>query len=125
MALILFDKDAIIDYTPEWNGNRDEEKPFVVMLKYISFGKMRGYAQRLDAATKSLKNEEEKAEKMLEVQKQQFIDNVAGFKNVSVKGKEVTDPGEFYELAAADLIYEILNAMQDHQKLSGGQRKNS
>ena len=125
MALVLFDKDAVIDFIPEWNGNRESDKPFVVKLKYISFGKMRGYAQKIDAALKSTKDEAEKAEKTLDVQKQQFIDNVTGFENVTIKGKKVTDPVEFYDLAPPDLIYEILNAMQDYQKLTEGQRKNS
>lgn len=125
MALILFDKDAVIDYIPEWGGNRESESPFVVKLKYIAFGKMRGYAQQIDHAMKTAKDDSDKAEKALEIQKRQFIDNVAGFENIVVEGRAVTDPAEFYELAAPDLVYEILAAMQDFQKLRDNQRKNS
>lgn len=124
MALILFDRDAVIDFIPEWNGNRDSDTPFIVKLKYVGWGKQRGYAQRIAQAMKSCEDEGERARKILDIQNEQFIENVVGFENCNIGGKDSPTPEEFYDLAAPELVQEIIEAMQSHQALTGEQRKN-
>ena len=59
-----------------------------------------------------------------EVQKRQFIENVESVKGFIVDGQENTSVEAFYECAPAELIYEIIAALENSAKLSEGQRKN-
>jgi hypothetical protein len=49
------------------------------------------------------------------------VESVSGY---SIKGKEVTDPGEVYDTADTALIFELIRAMESASKLSEGQVKN-
>ena len=130
MAIISYDKDTIIEYIPEFQGNRDSESPCIVKLKFISYGKTQEFARKIGLRTKGLKNQERIIEISQEIQKEQFIYSVQSIEGYQVIGengnpKDVTDAKELYETADNALIEEILKAMEDSQKLTENQRKNS
>lgn len=124
MAIISFDKDAVIDYVPEYGGNRDSNDPCVVRIKYVSYGRVQFYSRAIAGKIKGNNNAEQIAKVSQGIQKKQFIENVEAITGYSVNGKEVTGAEEFYETADTALITEILQAMESSQKLSEGQLKN-
>jgi hypothetical protein len=123
MAIVSYDGDEVIEYTPEYMGNRDSDDPCEVGIKFITHGKVQKYSKQIaNIAKGEMKNFAKASET---VQKKQFSENVEWIKNFSAGGKEVTEAGEFYEVAPNALITEILQAMEDASKLSEGQLKNS
>ena len=126
MAIISFDKDAVIDYAPEYGGNRDSENPCVVRLRFVPYSKVQQYSRIIALKNKDAKNDTTKAIECAQaVQKKQFCESVESVSGYFVAGKEVTDPAEFYETADTDLILEIIRAMESSARLTEGQRKNS
>lgn len=123
MALISFDKNAVIDFIPEYSGNRDALDPCVVKLRYVPFSKVQHYSRLISNKIRENKSSNPSTAAH-EVQRQQFVENVQAIRGFWVDGKEITDPGEFYEVADFDLIMELLRAMESSSKLSAGQRKN-
>jgi hypothetical protein len=124
MALISFDKDTVVDYVPEYGGNRDSDDPCVIGLKFVSYARVQHYSRVLAARTKGTSNSTKITEISQQVQKKQFVEHVASISNYFIGDREVTDPSEFYETADTDLIIEIIRAMESQSKLSEGQRKN-
>lgn len=136
MAIISFDTDAVVEYVPEFNDNREDKKPCTVGLKFVNFGKAKAYGNQLNkmVAAKTKGQRIEKIQEIQskvesEIQKQQFMDNVVSIKGFSVidkdgKVKECTDVGTFFEKADVGLIVEIIQAMESSAKLTEGQRKN-
>jgi len=125
MAIIVFDKDSIIKYVPAYGDNRESENPCIVNLKYISYSRVQFYAKLLASRNKGTNDVSKIYEYGQEMQKKQFVENVESISGFFIGDKEITDPAEFYESAPTQLIYEIIKAMEDSQKLSEGQRKNS
>lgn len=126
MAIIGFDKDAIIDYAPEYGGNRDSENPCVVRLRFVPYSKVQLYSRLIALKNKDAKNDATKAiEAAQTIQKKQFVESVESVSGYFVAGREVTDAAEFYETADTDLILEIIRAMESSARLTEGQRKNS
>jgi len=126
MAIISFDKDALIDYAPEYGGNRDSENPCIVRLKFVPYSKVQHYSRLIALKNKDAKSDATKAiEGAQVIQKKQFCESVESVSGFFVAGREVTDPAEFYESADTDLILEIIRAMESSAKLTEGQRKNS
>lgn len=130
MAIISFDKDVLIPYIPEYANNRDSDKPTTVYTKFVSHSRTQHYSRLILARTRGIENDLNKSTKVLQaVQKEQFVDSVDRIENYFVLGvdgeaREVSDPGAFYETADADLITEVLKAMESQQKLTEGQLKN-
>ncbi|MBI5562757.1 MAG: hypothetical protein HY894_07915 [Deltaproteobacteria bacterium] len=124
MAIISFDKDALIDYVPEHGGNRDSFDPCVVRLRYVPYSRVQQYARVLAARNKGINDPARAAEITQHVQKKQFTENVEGISGYYVEEREVTDPDEFYETADTDLVVEIIRAMESTARLTEGQRKN-
>lgn len=127
MAIISFSKDAIIDYVPEYGGNRQSDDPCVVRLKYVPFSKVQEYARLISARTKGGGGggEQSKAAEIAQqVQKKEFVENVESISGYFVEDREVTDPAEFYETADSELVTEIIRAMESSARLTEGQRKN-
>lgn len=138
MALIGFDRDAEIEFLPEFMGNRASDDPCIITMKFVSYEKVLNYSKqinrKLDAQTKGFRDITSKKNDIeLEIQKKQFTENVVKIENYFVmrkddSGKEqkvaITSPDEFYELAPSGIIYEIIRAMEDNEKLSDGQVKN-
>lgn len=123
MAIISFSKDTIIDYVPEYGGNRDSENPCVVRLKFVPYSKVQEYSKIISAKAKG--DMSKAADISREIQKRQFCESVDSVSGFSVDGCEVTTSDEFYEHAPTELVYEIIRAMESSAKLSEGQRKNS
>ncbi|MBI5560556.1 MAG: hypothetical protein HY883_04720 [Deltaproteobacteria bacterium] len=124
MAIISFDKEAIVEYVPAYGGNRDSEDPCVVRLKFVPYSKVQHYARILSAKTKGNADNLKISEAAHEVQRKQFIGSVESISNYYIGSKEVTEPSEFYDTADTDLVLEIIRAMESQSKLLEGQRKN-
>ncbi len=126
MAIIGFDKDAVIDYAPEYGGNRDSDNTCVVRLRFVPYSKVQLYSRLIALKNKDAKGDATKAiEAAQTIQKKQFCESVESVSGYFVAGREVTDPAEFYETADTDLILEIIRAMESSARLTEGQRKNS
>lgn len=123
MAIISFDRASLIEYVPEYSGNRESVEPCVVKLRFVPYARVQHYA-RLIAARKGTTDQARMIEMTQEVQKRQFVDNVEGVSGYYVDAVEVRDPERFYETADTDLVIEIIKAMESSCKLSEGQRKN-
>ena len=125
MAIISFDPDAIIDYIPEYAGNRESEDPCIVKLKYVPYSRVQHYARILSAKTHGEKDYSKIAEITQGIQRKQFIENVDSIYGYYVGVNEVMDASGFYETADTDLVIEVIRAMESQSKLTEGQRKNS
>lgn len=126
MARIVYDSEDIIEFIPE--DDRGDENPLVVKMTFVPYGKVKVYSEMISRRSKGVRNQAKLAEIQRDIQKKQFTDNVKEIENFFVikdkKKVEIKDPGEFYEKAPADLIYEIIGAMEDSAKLTEGQREN-
>ena len=123
MAIISFSPDTLIDYIPTYGGNRDSDNPCIVKLKFVPFSKVQVYSRMITAKTKGLMDTKKITEATQEIQRKQFIESVESISGFVCEGKEVTTPTEFYDLAPSSLIYELIGAMEDSQKISEGQKK--
>ena len=121
MAIIGLDPDEAIEYIPECE--RESDDPCIINIKFVSYGKVKKYADMITRKSKGVRDTSKLAEVQAEIQLKQFCDNVESISGFSVKGKEITGPEEFYDLAPATLIYEIIGAMEDSAKLTEGQKK--
>lgn len=124
MAIISFDKDALIDYIPAYGGNRDSGDPCVVRLRFCPYSRVQHYSRLIAAKSRGMGDTLRVTEIGQEIQKKQFVENVESLAGYFVDGVEVKDPERFYETADTDLVLEIIKAMESHSKLSEGQRKN-
>ncbi len=124
MAIISFDPDTIIDYLPEYGGNRDSTDPCVVRLKFVPYSRMYHYSRQISARTRGLADQSKVAEAAQAIQKKQFVENVESVSGYFVEAREVTGAEGFYETADTDLVLEIIKAMESHSRLTEGQRKN-
>lgn len=124
MAIVSFDKEALIDYVPAYGGNRESSDPCVVRLRFCPYSRVQHYSRMIAARTKGAGEQLKVIEIGQEVQKRQFVENVESVSNYFVDGVEVRDPERFYETADTDLILETIKAMESGSKLSEGQRKN-
>ncbi|MBE7413842.1 MAG: hypothetical protein HS130_00885 [Deltaproteobacteria bacterium] len=124
MAIVSYDPDELIEYMPEYGGNRESEDPCVVRLRFVPYSKVQAYSRQLAARCKGVEDREKIAEITHAIQKKQFCDSVESVSGYFIKGREVTKPEEFYATADTDLVVEILRAMESQSRLTGGQRKN-
>ncbi|MBI1913034.1 MAG: hypothetical protein HYS21_13690 [Deltaproteobacteria bacterium] len=124
MAIISFDKDAVVDYVPEYGGNRDSQEPCVVRLKFVPYSRVQHYSRLIAARGKGVSDPLKMTELTQQIQKKQFTENVESVEGFYVGAREVAEPEEFYETADTDLVIEIIKAMESHSKLTEGQRKN-
>lgn len=126
MAIISYDKDTPIDYIPEYGGNRDSENPCVVRLRFVPCSKVQEYSRHIAARNKGVSDADtdKRVSISQEVQKKQFTESVESVSGYFVGEREVTGAAEFYESAPYELVYELIAAMQDLQRLTAGQRKN-
>lgn len=125
MAIISFDPDALVDFVPEYGGNRDSDSPCVVRLRFVPFSRVQHYSRLIASRTKGVNDPVRTTEVGHEVQKKQFTESVESVENYYVGSREVTDPGEFYETADTDLVMEVIKAMESQSRLTEGQKKNS
>jgi hypothetical protein len=125
MAIISFDRDAVVDFVPAYGNNRETEKPCVVRLRYVPYSRVQHYSRLLAARTKGLNDHARLTELAHEVQKRQFVESVESVSGYYVNGAEANDPAALYDTAPTELIHEIIRAMEDASRLSEGQLKNS
>lgn len=125
MAIISFDPDTLVDYVPEYAGNRNSTEPCVVSLKFIPYSRVQHYARLIAARGNGVGDAVKLTEVSQEIQKKQFVESVDKICGYLVGEREVTNPDEFYETADTELVIEIIKAMESQQRLSEGQRKNS
>lgn len=124
MAIISFDKEAVVDYVPAYAGNRESADPCVVRLKFCPYSRVQHYSRLIATRAKGAGDNLKLAEVGQEVQKRQFVENVESVANYFVDGVEVRDTERFYETADTDLILEVIKAMESASRLSEGQIKN-
>ena len=124
MAIVSFSKDTIIDYVPEYGENRQSSDPCIISLRVVSFGQAREQQKVLAAKIKGADTQEKMMAISQALQKEQFVRHIESIKGYSVDDRAVTDIEEFYLTAPAEIIAEVLDAMQDSYKLSKGQSKN-
>lgn len=124
MAIVSFDKESVIDYIPEYGGNRESLDPCIVSLKFVPYSRVQEYSRLLAAKTRGIADQVRATELTHQVQRKQFIENVEAVHGYYVGERRVTDPGEFYDTADTDLVVEVIRAMESNAKLTEGQRKN-
>lgn len=125
MAITLFSKSQEIDYIPQYGGNRDSRDPAIVRLKYVPYEMVLAYGRQIAGRTRVLKDQTRAVEVTHEIQKKEFLENVALVSGFHVEGKEIVTAEDLWEHAPTELINELILAMEDAAKLSEGQRKNS
>lgn len=123
MAIISFDRDFAVDYMPAYAGNRESDNPCVVRLKFVPYAKVQEYGRLLGLKAKGA-GQEKLGEIGRDIQRRQFTESVESVSGYYVGAREVTEASELYDTAPADLIYEVMKAMEDSAKLNEGQRKN-
>ena len=132
MAIISFDQTKTMEYMPEYGGKRNEprkvdgeyEKPCVVKLKLVPYAKIQEYASLIASRNKAINDSSRYSEVLQGVQRTQFLASVESISGFIMDGREITEPEEFFNNADAELIYEILAAMESSAKLTEGQAKN-
>jgi hypothetical protein len=124
MAIIGLKPGAVIPYIPiAERGN--ETDPCIIHIKYLSNPQVRDYAVRITKATKNTTSPESAVEKGLDVQRQQFIENVVKVENYTqADGTQILTAEQLYDAGDQALIREITQAMESIALLTNGQRKN-
>lgn len=124
MSIVSFDKESIVDYIPEYGGNRESSDPCIVSLRFVPYSRVQEYSRLLAARTRGVADSVKVAELTQHVQRKQFIENVENISGYFVGSMKVTSPGEFFDTADTDLVLEVIRAMESASKLTDGQRKN-
>lgn len=124
MAIISFDKESVVDYIPEYSGNRESIDPCVVSLRFVPYSRVQEYSRLLAARTRGVTDPVRVAELTQHIQKKQFIENVEAIRGYYVGERHVSEPGEFFETADTELVIEVIKAMESAALLTEGQRKN-
>jgi hypothetical protein len=124
MSIVSFDKESIVDYIPEYGGNRESADPCVVSLRFVPYSRVQEYSRLLAARIRGVADPVKVAELSQHVQKKQFVENVEAVSGYFVGDVKVTSPGEFFDTADTDLVLEVIRAMESTSRLTDGQRKN-
>ena len=69
MAIISFDPEVLVDYVPEYGGNRNAADPCVVTLKFIPYSRVQHYARLIAARGKGAGDAVKLTEVSQEIQK--------------------------------------------------------
>jgi len=124
MSIVSFDRDSVVDYIPEYGGNRESAEPCVVSLRFVPYSRVQEYSRLLAARTRGVADPVKVAELTQHVQKKQFVENVESVSGYYVGCTRVTSAGEFFDTADTDLVLEVIRAMESASRLTEGQRKN-
>lgn len=124
MSIVSFDKESIVDYIPEYGGNRESSDPCVVSLRFVPYSRVQEYSRLLAARTRGVADSVKVTELTQHVQRKQFVENVENISGYFVGSMKVTSPGEFFDTADTDLVLEVIRAMESASRLTDGQRKN-
>lgn len=83
------------------------------------------YSGQLAARAKDIKDPERLVNITMDIEKEQFTENVGpGITNYVVDGKVIATGAELYEVADRSLINELIRAMESVDQLTEEQRKN-
>lgn len=126
MAYIIFDKEKTFPYVPFRFAGL--EKPLTFHMKHVGYGKVAELRRQKNERMLEF-NQEVKESPDEFILKKQWLDHVAKVENCieeleDGKTREVTDAGEIYDRLDHSIIQECLNAMENLQSLTAGQRKN-
>ena len=129
MTIMSFKQGLIVDFVPEYGGNRKHKLKTVIGIKPLNND---GSIDFMDELTKQLvdcDDIKERAKVSKEVAKQSFIDHVAYVENYMVVDKdnkeiEITTGEQLYSDGSRGLINEITLAIENSSSLSEGQAKN-
>lgn len=124
MAIIGLKKGQVIPYVLEDERANDAD-PCTVHIKYVPNAVVEDTARKIAGSLKNARDPKILVAVQQAAQKQQFIDNVVLIENYSIDGQPVTTAEEFYAKADTALIQEIIRAMENADRLTEGQRKNS
>jgi len=124
MAIIGLRKGQIIPYVPEADRMNDTD-PCTVHIRYVPNAVVQDGARKIAASLKNANDPKLLMAVQQAAQKRQFIDNVVSIENYSIGDQAITTAEEFYEVADVALIQEIIRAMENADRLTEGQRKNS
>jgi len=124
MAIVSFDKDTVVDFVPEFGGNRETDDPCVVQIKFVSYARAQYYSRMIAQKVGNTSKSSKIADIAQGVQKRQFTENVNSISGYFIGSQEISDVEEFYDTADTELITEIIHAMESSSKLSEGQLKN-
>lgn len=121
-------KEGWVWYIPDFVlGNHDnrkmpEESQVQVEIHCLNRGEANKYREMT-----TLKGDQKKGFKSnaAQVEFKQFIDNVRGIKNVTIKGKACTSPGQLFKEGYGKMVDDIIEAIQDMSHLMEGEVKNS
>lgn len=129
MALMSFKEDVVVDYVPEFGGNRLHKKKTVIGIKPMNNDGSIDFMDSLTAKLSDCDDDKEKSKVSKEVAKQTFIDHIAFVKNYQVVDKagkviDIKTGAELYIHGSKNLINEISLAAENSSRLSEGQAKN-
>ncbi len=120
MGIIGFTPDMVVEYVPEYGGNRRSNSPCVVGIRYLPYAKAHEYEKRRALRSANIKGSIRLSLIARETQRQRFIENVVFVKGVFKDKREVTDVAELYDIAPRALVEEILKAGADARMLLAG-----
>lgn len=113
-----------VTYTPEWDGNRDEDDPITVELRPVTMRESETYADMIVTKRRpGFRNQS--TDNTVEVARKQFFACCRNIRNLRYGGKAITSPQELWETPLTGLINELTTAINDISVLSGGEAKNS
>jgi len=129
MVFRHLDKDAVVTYIPRYQGNRGKEEPFTVDVNYVSSSRSQYYENQMLVKLEGVTDPNERGEVIAGVSRKKFVENISKISKFIVEragnDKEITDPGDFFDIIDIELKNELFQAMISSQQLTEGQRKNS
>lgn len=134
MGIVSLSKDLVVEFVPEYDGNRevsdDSDKTIIGItpMNHLSVQEsVRVLAEKLKGTSSDTAA---MAKVSQQVQRKQFLEHVKFVKNYTVLSEEgpvvleSDDVKGLYDTAPDDLIGEIIRAMESHTTLTDGQLKN-
>ncbi len=125
MAIISLDPDVIIDFVPEYGGNKETKDPCVVHMRPLTYAQ--GQVMERSVLSKLTgKYSAAKDNKVRQGEQQAImLKHIDSLSNYYVGEKLVADAETFFNSADTELLVEVLEALLSNTKLSEGQVKNS
>lgn len=133
MGIISVDRNATVDYVPEYFDNRNSDNPTVIGIKPLDHKGVKAYTKKIAVGVSNSPGTPSDITKVnARIAEEQFLAHVVYIENFTIqkdKGESVVldkdDVQTFYDKADAALINEINLAMETHSILTQGQLKNS
>lgn len=111
-----------LDYIPSSFGNREDDDPIVLKVRFVTAKTFRHYQNMIKQKTNR--------EGMIEypnrdaVNRKMLADNIEKVTNYSHKGKKILNGADIWDLGESELINEMLDVIDEWSKLSAGMAKN-